>query len=288
MKELINGIININKPLGITSHTVVSRVRRILSMKRVGHTGTLDPEASGVLPICVGMGTKAADMLTNSDKQYRAVLKLGVTTDTQDAVGTVMSTQHVNLTEGQIHDAVNSFVGNIQQIPPMYSAIKKDGKKLYELARAGIEVERAPRDIVVYSIAIESINSEFVTLLVDCSKGTYIRTLCHDIGNKLGCGGIMNALERTRVGDFYIQNSYTLEQLEQLGPQCIIPLTVVFKDYSEFIVNDFLEQKVRNGVPITAALADGMYRVVDEKGSLLCVSECKDGLLTMQKSFWSD
>lgn len=283
----MDGIINIYKPLGITSHTVVSKVRRILNMKKVGHTGTLDPEAEGVLPICIGKGTKASDMLIHCDKQYRAVLKLGITTDAQDATGAVLSEREVTYTNEQLHQVIKEFIGDIQQIPPMHSAIKMQGKKLYELARKGIEVERAPRKIHIENISIDAISGDEITLTVDCSKGTYIRTLCNDIGETLGCGGIMKSLIRTRVGDFYIENAITLEQLEQQDAKdALVSLNELFCVYEPIELTNLQENKVRNGVRINMDVPDGTYRVLSSDGDLLCISQAESGVLKMQKAFY--
>ncbi|MBR4723262.1 MAG: tRNA pseudouridine(55) synthase TruB, partial [Clostridia bacterium] len=214
----MNGIIVIDKPIGKTSHDMVSFVRRLTGIKKVGHTGTLDPDATGVLPICIGRATKAADMLTVSDKAYRTQLVLGKTTDTQDASGKVLKERQVMVTQADIEETVSQFIGEISQIPPMFSAIKKGGKKLYELARQGISVEREPRKVTIYDIVIEEINldNKTVTLDISCSKGTYIRTLCEDIGEKLGCGAYMNSLVRTKSAGFTLSDSYTQEELAEM------------------------------------------------------------------------
>lgn len=283
----MDGIINVYKPLGLSSHGVVSRVRHILNMKRVGHTGTLDPMAEGVLPICVGQGTKASDMLTDSDKQYRAVMRLGVVTDSQDMQGEVLEERSVACTEAEVIAAVESFVGEISQIPPMYSAIKVGGKKLYELARKGIEVERKPRQVTIKGIQIEEINLPFVTMLVDCSKGTYIRTLCNDIGEKLGCGGAMDSLVRTKAGGFSIEDAVSLEQLEVDGGEMhLVGLNQVFGVYPSVTVDEKGETRVRNGQVLKSEVPDGTYRVVNKDGMLLCISESADGILKMKKSFY--
>lgn len=215
----LTGIANIYKPIGKTSAFAVAVIRRITKIKKVGHTGTLDPLATGVLPICIGReSTRLSDIIMAEDKQYRTVLKLGQTTTTQDIEGEVIETFEVNVTEEDIINAVKKFEGEIYQIPPMYSAIKIGGKKLYELARQGVEVERKPRKINIYKLEIENIdleNSE-VTILVDCSKGTYIRTLCNDIGESIGTGGFMKSLIRTKCGGFNVENSITLEEFERL------------------------------------------------------------------------
>lgn len=203
---MINGIINVYKEAGFTSHDVVAKLRGILKQKKIGHTGTLDPDATGVLPVCLGKGTKLCDMLTNTDKTYEAVLELGITTDTQDISGRVLKQNEVSIHEDEIIECIEGFVGECMQIPPMYSALKVNGKKLYELAREGIEVERKPRKVVFREIEILDVSLPRITLKVTCSKGTYIRTLCNDIGEALGCGGCMKSLIRTRVGIFAIED----------------------------------------------------------------------------------
>ena len=194
---MINGIINVYKERGYTSHDVVAKLRGILKQKKIGHTGTLDPEAQGVLPVCLGKGTKVCELLTDKQKEYRAVMRLGIETDTQDMTGTVLREAKVDCSEDEIRSCVEGFVGVQEQIPPMYSALKVNGKKLYELARQGIEVERKSRRITIEKITIERIDLPEVVMTVKCSKGTYIRTLCHDIGQSLGCGGCMSDLVRT-------------------------------------------------------------------------------------------
>ena len=217
----MNGIIIIDKPLGRTSHDMVYVMRKMTGIKKVGHTGTLDPEATGVLPVCIGSATKVADMLTLSDKCYRAELVLGMTTDTQDADGEVLTECEVTCSEDEIRQVIMSFVGEIEQIPPMYSALKINGKKLYELAREGKTVERKPRKITISEIDIVDINLEekIFTMDVTCSKGTYIRTLCHDIGKKLGVCATMEKLMRTRVSVFKIEDALTLNDIEILSKE---------------------------------------------------------------------
>ena len=217
---MINGILNIYKEKGYTSHDVVARLRGIVGQKKIGHTGTLDPDAEGVLPVCLGRATKVCDMLTDKDKTYEAVLLLGKTTDTQDITGTVLSERSPDgVTEDEVLDCIRHFIGEYDQIPPMYSALKVGGKKLYELARAGKEVERRPRWVDIPSISIESMELPRVRIRVDCSKGTYIRTLCHDIGEQLGCGGCMERLVRLRVGQFLAADSLRLDEVELLRDQ---------------------------------------------------------------------
>ena len=204
---MYHGIINIYKEAGYTSHDVVAKLRGILGQKKIGHTGTLDPDATGVLPVCLGVGTKLCDMLTDEDKEYVAELYLGVTTDTQDMSGTVLSRDEVNTDEEHLKEIIYSFKGSYEQLPPMYSALKVNGKKLYELAREGKTVERKTRNVYIKEIEIMEIKLPLVKMRVVCSKGTYIRTLCDDIGKKAGCGGAMKSLERTRVGRFYIEEA---------------------------------------------------------------------------------
>ena len=213
----MNGIINVYKERGFTSHDVVAKLRGILHMKKIGHTGTLDPDATGVLPVCLGKATKVCGLLTDKDKTYRAVVKLGVMTNTEDMTGEILAKHPVLVTKEQIERAVSKFVGEIEQVPPMYSAIKINGKKLYELARQGKEVERKARKVTIYGIKVLSIDfseNEF-TMEVSCSKGTYIRTLCKDIGEFLGCGAAMKTLVRTRVSEFFLEQALTLGQIEQ-------------------------------------------------------------------------
>lgn len=213
---MYNGIINVYKEKGYTSHDVVAKLRGILHQKKIGHTGTLDPDAVGVLPVCLGSGTKLCDMLTDKDKIYEAVLLLGIKTDTQDISGAVLEEKEVAVTQNDVVTAIQSFVGEIMQIPPMYSALKVDGRKLCDLAREGIIIERKARPVTVYSIEILEMSLPRILMRVHCSKGTYIRTLCDDIGEKLGCGGCMEALTRTKVSQFEISDSKTLDEIAQM------------------------------------------------------------------------
>lgn len=211
-----NGVINIYKEKGFTSHDVVAKLRGILKQKKIGHTGTLDPDAEGVLPVCLGKATKLCDLLTDKNKTYQAVLRLGIVTDTQDMTGTIRKESLVEVSEQEIADCMAGFLGEQMQLPPMYSAIKINGKKLYELAREGKEIERKARRVSFYDIQVEWIKLPDVCFTVTCSKGTYIRTLCHDIGERLGCGACMASLIRTRVERFSIEGSLTLSQIEKL------------------------------------------------------------------------
>jgi tRNA pseudouridine55 synthase len=253
---MINGIINIYKEAGFTSFDVVAKLRGIVKQKKIGHTGTLDPDAVGVLPVCFGNATKLCDMMTDRSKEYEACMRLGVTTDTQDMSGKVLSETEVNVTEQQIRDAVRSFVGGYEQIPPMYSALKVNGKKLYELARAGKEIERQPRHVDIPAIRITEINIPLVSFVVECSKGTYIRSLCDDIGKRLGCGAAMETLKRTRVGNFRIEDSITLLALEEnfksmdydkFIEQFVLSSDSVFMDYDKAVIKGECLAALLNG-----------------------------------------
>lgn len=252
---MISGIINVYKEKGFTSHDVVAKMRGILRQKKIGHTGTLDPEAEGVLPVCLGSGTKLCDMLTDTGKTYRAVLLLGQTTDTQDTTGTVLTTAEVACEEEQVKQAVFSFLGEYDQVPPMYSALKVQGKKLYELARAGVEVERAARRVQIHGIEIEKIELPEVTFTVSCSKGTYIRTLCYDIGEKLGCGGCMKSLKRIQVGSFKVEESLKLSEIEALRDaeklmEHIVPVDQMFPELLQVHVLPEFDKLIKNGNPM--------------------------------------
>ncbi|MBO5657188.1 MAG: tRNA pseudouridine(55) synthase TruB, partial [Agathobacter sp.] len=213
---MTNGIVNVYKEKGFTSFDVVAKMRGIFHQKKIGHTGTLDPDAEGVLPVCLGKATKVCDLLTDKDKEYKAVLLLGKQTDTQDITGTVLNEREVNVTEEEVRQVIDSFVGTYDQVPPMYSALKVNGQKLCDLARAGITVERKSRPVTIHSITIMKVELPEVEMVVHCSKGTYIRTLCEDIGLSLGTFGCMKSLLRTRVAHFTLENSYTLEQISRL------------------------------------------------------------------------
>ncbi len=290
----MNGIININKPLGITSHDVVYRLRRLLGIKKIGHTGTLDPDASGVLPMCIGKGTKLAELITGYDKQYLAEMTLGAITTTQDKSGEVLESFEVNVTEEQVRDAANKFIGEISQVPPMYSAIKIDGKKLYELAREGKTVERQPRQVTIKNIEIKDINLEgnTVTMLVDCSKGTYIRTLCEDIGRSLGCGGYMSSLTRTKSGRFSLDEAYTLEEvadmIEKGNMDFLTSVEDALPEYPKVTVAEKNAKKICNGIKVRVeGLEKGeTYRVFDEKGDFLVIAKQGEDTLEIIKTFF--
>lgn len=250
---MIHGIINVYKEKGYTSHDVVAKLRGIAGQKKIGHTGTLDPDAEGVLPVCLGKATKVCELLTDKDKTYRAVLFLGQTTDTQDASGTVLETSDVsNLNEAQVTEAVQSFVGEYAQIPPMYSALKVGGKKLYELAREGKTVERKARNVMIHSIKILRVDLPRVEMEVSCSKGTYIRTLCHDIGEKLGVGGCMESLLRVQVGRFVLADSLRLSEIQKAKEdenleKILQPIDSVFEQYRAVRIRPDQEKRLQNG-----------------------------------------
>lgn len=251
----MDGIINVYKEAGFTSHDVVAKLRGILKQKKIGHTGTLDPAAIGVLPVCVGKATKVCELLTEKDKTYQAVCRLGMVTDTQDATGKVLEEHSIaGITEQKLRETVASFQGEIEQIPPMYSAIKVDGKKLYELAREGKTIERKPRKVNIMKIHIVQIDLEEQTFVMEitCSKGTYIRTLCHDIGQKLGVGAIMQSLVRTRVAGFHIKDALTLAQIEDLVQENklqekMYAIEAIFSDYPKRKVLKKYSKNLANG-----------------------------------------
>lgn len=282
----MNGILNVYKEPGFTSHDVVAKLRGICKQKKIGHTGTLDPEASGVLPVCLGSATKLCELLTEKDKEYRAVMLLGCETDTQDTTGTVLSEHEVTASEEEVRDAILSFTGPYDQIPPMYSALKVNGQKLCDLARAGKVVERKSRRITIHSIEIEEICLPRVTMKVFCSRGTYIRTLCHDIGQKLGCGGAMEKLVRTRSGRFGLEEAYKLSEIQKLSDEgrleeILMPVETVFEGLLAVQAVGAGQKLLENGnplecrhvkllsgeTPLDCAPEDGtQVRVYDENG----------------------
>lgn len=284
-----NGIIIIDKPAGWTSMDVCAKLRGILHEKRVGHAGTLDPMATGVLPVFVGQATKAVSFAENGRKVYEAVLQLGRVTDTQDTTGETLEERAVTVTADDVRAALPRFLGEIEQIPPMYSAIKVNGQKLYDLARQGKEVARKPRRITIYDLALtEELGNGQYALRVECSKGTYIRTLCHDLGQALGCGGCMAALRRTEASGFRIGEAVTLEDAAREGEALLRPLDSLFRVYPAFTIpNAALEKKCLCGNPLRVSLADGIYRVYGCDGTFLALSEARDGILTSKRNFFS-
>lgn len=253
----MNGIIGVNKPQGFTSFDVIAKLRGILKIKRIGHGGTLDPMATGVLPVFIGTATKACDIVPDSSKAYRAGFRLGISTDTLDITGEVTAESSLKVTEKDILDTIQQFIGNIKQIPPMYSAIKIGGQKLCDLARKGIEMERPEREITVESIELESFdeNSQSGVISVICSKGTYIRSLIDDIGNALGCGGVMTSLVRTWSGGLSLSDCHTLEEIQQAKDEnrlesLIVPIKYVFAGLPELRLNEVQTRMYRNGVKL--------------------------------------
>ena len=286
-----NGIIVIDKPQEWTSMDVCAKLRGILKEKRIGHAGTLDPMATGVLPIFVGRATRAVEFADKGEKEYVAGLKLGLVTNTQDTSGEVLEQHPVQVTPEQLEAVLSQFRGNILQTPPMFSAIKINGKKLYELARKGREVERPARPVTIHSLIVEKQLSpdEFI-LRVRCSKGTYVRTLCHDIGAALGCGGCMSSLRRTMAAGFTLEHSVTLEQVMQSQDPAALLLGVdtYFSDRPELKLTASLEKKVRNGMTVpTPETPDGEYRVYgQDSGEFLALCRAEKGKLTTIKSFF--
>lgn len=251
---MVNGIINVYKEAGYTSHDVIARMRGILKQKKIGHTGTLDPQAKGVLPVCLGNATKVSSILTDESKTYEVIGLLGVVTDTQDTFGEMIERNDVKVQKIQLIQVIESFIGKYEQIPPMYSAKKVNGKKLYELARKGIAVERKARKVFIHNIEIQDINltTNEIKLSVDCSKGTYIRTLIHDIGQILGCGACMKELLRTRVGDFTLFTSKTLSQIENISQNntfdtILIKVDSLFPEYTKIMVKEQYSKIIYNG-----------------------------------------
>lgn len=274
----MDGVIVIRKEKDFTSHDVVAKLRGILHMKKIGHTGTLDPDAEGVLPVALGKATRLVDMITDKEKTYEAVMRLGVVTDTQDMSGTVLSqTTELSVTEEELCTVVSSFVGDYMQVPPMYSALKVNGKKLYELAREGKIVERKPRPVHFYEIEILDISFPLVRFRVTCSKGTYIRTLCHDIGEKLGCGAAMESLLRTKVGRFTLDDAITLAQTEEAVQEGtieskILGIEEILAEYPRVCCTKEGDRLLANGNPLVQALVDaqekkGWIRMCSSEGS---------------------
>lgn len=266
---MVNGIINVYKEKGYTSFDVVAKMRGIFGQKKIGHTGTLDPDAQGVLPVCLGKATKVCDFLTDKDKVYKATMLLGIQTDTLDISGKVCNKAMVNVTEQQVRDVISTFVGTIEQIPPMYSALKVNGKKLYELAREGKTIERKARKVSIYDITIDEICLPEVVMTVSCSKGTYIRSLCDDIGTKLGCYGCMKELLRTKVACFDIGDAYKISEIEKLKESIVLPVDMLFENIPAVNTVLMAQKFIENGNRIPAEMinADGnKQRKYDDEG----------------------
>ena len=266
---MVNGIINVYKEKGYTSFDVVAKMRGIFGQKKIGHTGTLDPDAQGVLPVCLGKATKVCDLLTDKDKVYKATMLLGIQTDTLDISGKVCNKAVVNVTEQQVRDVISTFVGTIEQVPPMYSALKVNGKKLYELAREGKTIERKARKVSIYDITIDEICLPEVVMTVSCSKGTYIRSLCDDIGTKLGCYGCMKDLLRTKVACFDIGDAYKISEIEKLKESIVLPVDMLFENIPAVSTVLMAQKLIENGNRIPAEMinADGnKQRKYDDEG----------------------
>ena len=285
----MDGIVIVDKPEGWTSQDVVSKLRGVFQTRRIGHGGTLDPMATGVLPVFVGRATRGVEFFEHAEKTYEAVLRLGLHTDTEDITGTVLAEKEVNISESQFLSVLEQFRGQIQQIPPMYSAIKINGQKLCDLARKGREVERQPRTITIHELTCLEFGGNTAKLRVHCSKGTYIRTLCKDIGEALGCGGCMASLRRVTAGEYTIGNSVPLQTLiESDDPgKYLLPVDSMFMAYPKVVLTEKQEKCCRNGVAFTCNLDAGTYRVYAASGEFLALSHMVEGKLTTIKSFWA-
>lgn len=286
---MVNGILVVDKSEGWTSHDVVAKLRSVLGERRIGHAGTLDPMATGVLPVFVGRATRAVEFAAVGDKEYIAGLRLGEVTDTQDITGSVLERRTVEATQDQLSRALESFRGNLLQLPPMYSAIKHNGKKLYELARSGKEVERTPRPITVYELELagQSAPDEYL-LRVVCSKGTYVRTLCHDIGQALGCGGVMCSLRRIRAAGFHLDQAVTMDALlNHPEPRSLLlPVDTCFAQHPVLTIDGRQLTKAKNGTAFSCRAQSGLYRVYSPDGDFLLLGRVEQGILTTIKSFF--
>lgn len=284
----MNGIVIVDKPQGWTSQDVTARLRRVFGTRRIGHGGTLDPMATGVLPVFVGRATRAVEFFEHAEKTYETVLLLGKKTDTQDVTGTVLEERAVDVTKSQVEEVLTRFRGEIMQVPPMYSALKVNGQKLYELARKGKQVERQPRPVTVYELTVLSFENNRLSLRVRCSKGTYIRTLCEDIGEALGCLGCMEALRRTQAGEYRLEDAVALEDLlESSTPEsCLRGMDTMFARYPAVKLTANQEKRCRNGNSFTRPMSDGIYRAYGENGEFLMLAKVEDGVMSTIKSFF--
>lgn len=287
----MNGIILIDKPQGWTSHDVVGKLRGILHERRIGHSGTLDPLATGLLVVFIGRATRAAEFAEADRKEYVAGLRLGMNTDTQDITGRIISKETDIPDEPEVRIAIERFRGELEQIPPMYSAVKIGGKKLYELARKGESIERKPRHITIFGLEITGRSDNDYILDVVCSKGTYIRTLCHDIGAALGCGGCMSSLRRTKSGVFSVDNAYTIAEIQEAADRreeekLLLPIDTLFAGYTKLSVDADSEKKLKNGCIINTSSPDGRFRVYSEDGEFLLLGDVKGGVMKTVKNFF--
>ena len=284
----MNGIVIVDKPQGWTSQDVTARLRRVYATRRIGHGGTLDPMATGVLPVFVGRATRGVEFFEHAEKTYETVLLLGRTTDTQDVTGVTLAEKAVHLSPADMEKVLPRFRGDILQVPPMYSALKVNGKKLYELARKGQEVERQPRPITVFELTNLGFDGTRLSLRVKCSKGTYIRTLCQDIGDALGCGGCMEALRRVRAGEYGIEDAVPLEQLlvSETPERYLRGLDTMFAHCPAVTLTANQEKRCRNGNPFSSPLPQGTYRAYSQSGEFLMLAKVEDGTMTTIKSFF--
>ena len=284
----MNGIVIVDKPAGWTSQDVTARLRRVFNTRRIGHGGTLDPMATGVLPVFVGRATRGVEFFEHAEKTYEAVLRLGLVTDTEDVSGEVLEQRGVNVSEAEFIGVLARFRGEIQQIPPMYSALKVNGQKLCDLARKGVEVERKSRTVTIFELECLEFTGLTARLRVRCSKGTYIRTLCKDIGQALGCGGCMESLRRVQAGEYTISESVPLATLlETEDPeQYLRAVDSMFRGYPAVTLTAKQELRCRNGNSFSIALADGKYRAYSENGEFLMLAQVDGGVMSTLKSFF--
>ena len=284
----MNGIVIIDKPQDWTSQDVTARLRRVFNTRRIGHGGTLDPMATGVLPVFVGRATRGVEFFEHAEKTYEATLRLGLTTDTEDTSGTTLEEKEVSISETEFLAILPKFRGKIQQIPPMYSALKVNGQKLCDLARKGKEVERQPREIEIFELECVEFSGVEAKLRVRCSKGTYIRTLCKDIGEALGCGGCMAALRRVTAGEYTIEEAVPLaELLECENPeQHLRQVDTMFRNYPAVTLTENQEKRCRCGNAFTLGIADGTYRAYGKNGEFLALSRVENGIMSTIKSFF--
>ena len=285
----MNGIVIVDKPADWTSQDVVSKLRGVFQTRRIGHGGTLDPMATGVLPVFVGRATRGVEFFEHAVKTYEAVLRLGITTNTEDMTGEVLEKREVSISESEFLGILDNFRGEIQQIPPMYSALKINGQKLCDLARRGKEVERKPRTITIHALECLSFEGETARLRVTCSKGTYIRTLCKDIGQALGCGGCMESLRRVGAGAYTIEEAIPLADLVASSDpgQYLRPVDSMFTQYKSVTLTEKQALRCRNGNSFTIAMEDGTYRAYDPAGEFLMLAKVEDGVMSTVKSFFS-
>ena len=284
----MNGIVIVDKPAGWTSQDVTARLRRVFNTRRIGHGGTLDPMATGVLPVFVGRATRGVEFFEHAGKTYEATLRLGITTDTEDITGTVLTEQEPSVSEADFLAVLAQFRGKIQQIPPMYSALKIGGKKLYDLARQGKQVERQPREIEIFELTCLEFSGVTARLRIACSKGTYIRTLCKDIGEALGCGGCMEQLRRVAAGEYTISEAVPLDNLlnTEKPESYLRPVDSMFGNFEAITLTEKQELRCRNGNAFSIALPDGTYRVYGKNGEFLALSKVENGVMSTVKSFF--